>query len=109
MKKKIKRDKVEHYKISATIFTNEELERLNHKIGINLDNIVNQIIDNVYINRELIVFQKVIEKQQKEIESIKEYINSPEFLDWNLGFKLIDELEYRKDRINELLGEKLDE
>ena len=42
---------------------------------------------------------------QKEIEAIKEYINSPEFLDWNLGFKLIDELEYRKDRINKLLGE----
>ena len=49
---------------------------------------------------------KEIEKLQKGIEDIKEYINSPEFLDWNLGFKLIDELEYRKDRINKLLGEE---
>lgn len=48
-----------------------------------------------------------IDKLQKEIEDIKEYVNSSEFLDWNLGFKLIDELEYRKDRINKLLGDKV--
>lgn len=75
---------------------------------------------------DLRIFLNLVEKQQKEIEkrlkeidslykmmsakderieNLIEYINSPEFLDWNLGFKLIDELEYRKDRINEILGE----
>lgn len=67
----------------------------------------NKKIDTVdYLDYfEGITILNLIDKQQKEIENIKEYINSPEFLDWNLGFKLIDELEYRKDRINELLGE----
>ena len=112
MDKKIKKEKEDGYKISATVLTNEELKRLDNKIEFDLDNIVNQITNAVLKERETIFLQMVIEKQQnkikkttKEIENIKEYINSPEFLDWNLGFKLIDELEYRKDRINELLGE----
>ena len=46
------------------------------------------------------------EKLEEILEEIKEYINSPEFLDWHLKFKLIDELEYRKDRINKLLGDE---
>ena len=46
---------------------------------------------------------RLIRKLQKEIEDIKEYVNSPEFLDWHLGYKIIDELEYRKNRINEML------
>ena len=58
-----------------------------------------------YANGDIERLLNLIEKQQREIENIKEYINSFEFLDWHLGFKLIDELEYRKDRINELLGE----
>ena len=71
MKKEIKRDKIEHYKISATIFTDEELERLEHKIEIDLDEIVNQVTEAVLTNREHILLQKVIEKQQKEIERLK--------------------------------------
>lgn len=48
-------------------------------------------------------------EENEKLEAIKEYINSPEFLDWHLGFKLIDELEYRKNRINKLLGDDKDE
>ena len=74
MKKKIKRDKVEPYKISATIYTDEELEELDQKIENGLDDIVQQITEVVLTNREHIVLQKVIEKQQKEIERLKSKI-----------------------------------
>lgn len=80
------------------------IDKLQYTIEINQN-----ILDGIEIDEQVIKSMEttlnLIEKQQKEIENIKEYINSPEFLDWNLGFKLIDELEYRKDRINELLGE----
>lgn len=48
-------------------------------------------------------------EENEKLEAIKEYINSPEFLDWHLGFKLIDELEYRKERINKILEENKEE
>lgn len=38
-------------------------------------------------------------------DKIREYVNSPEFLDWHLGFTQLDELEYRKNNINKLLEE----
>ena len=100
MKKKIKKDKEEPFKISATIYTNEELEKLDHKIGNDLDEIVNQVTEAVLTKREEIVLQKVIEKQQKEIEDLKNghidfWINTKEVEDMVRG-KFIS-----KDKIRE--------
>ncbi len=72
MKKKIKKDKLEPYKISATIYTNEELEELDHKIENNLEEIVHQVSEAVLTNRENIVLQKVIEKQKAKLEDFEE-------------------------------------
>ena len=72
MKKKIKKDKLEPYKISATIYTNEELEELDHKIENNLEEIVHQVSEVVLTNRENIVLQKVIEKQKAKLEDFEE-------------------------------------
>jgi len=70
MKKKIKKDKLEPYKISATIYTNEELEELDHKIENNLEEIVHQVSEAVLTSRENIVLQKVIEKQKAKLEEL---------------------------------------
>lgn len=72
MKKKIKKDKLEPYKISATIYTDEELKELDYKIENKLDEIVHQVIDAVLTNREHIVLQKVIEKQKAKLEDFEE-------------------------------------
>lgn len=72
MKKMIKKEKEDGYKITATIYTNEEMKRLDHKIEFDLDNIVDQITNAVSKERETIVLQKVIEKQQKKIKKLKE-------------------------------------
>lgn len=60
---------------------------------------------NLKDNSKIYVPLDLYNKKQKEIESIEEYVNSPEFLDWHLGFTLLDELEYRKNNINKLLEE----
>ena len=44
-------------------------------------------------NKDIYPFEDVLSyifKLETQVENIKEYINSGEFLDWNLGFKLID-------------------
>lgn len=70
---KVKKDKDGGYKITATIVTNEELERLDYKLENDLDNIVTQISNAVLKNRSLIVLQKIIKKQEKEIQELRHF------------------------------------
>ena len=58
------------YKISVPIITNEELESLDYTLENDLDNIVQQITETVSKDRDIIILQKVIEKQQKEVEEL---------------------------------------
>ena len=67
-----KKDNV--FKISMPIITNEELERLDYTIENDLDNIVHKISETVSRDRDIIILKKVIEKQSKEIEELKEDI-----------------------------------
>ena len=60
------------FKISVPIITNEELKRFEYSLETDLDNIVNEISTHVSRDREIILLKKVIEKQQKEIEKLKE-------------------------------------
>ena len=60
------------------------------------------------IDDENIAIDTVLEElnnRNEIIENIKEYVNAPEFLDWHLGYKTIDELEKRQKEINILLKE----
>ena len=59
------------FKISVPIITNEELERLDYTIESDLDNIVHQISETVSRDKDIIILKKVIEKQSKEIEELK--------------------------------------
>lgn len=63
------------FKISVPIITNEELEKFNNYLETNLDNIVHEISNHVSRDREIILLKKVIEKQQKELEELKELNN----------------------------------
>lgn len=69
-----------------------------------------QIEESINAHQGLLdLYNKEKEKNaslKKEIKNIKEYVNSPEFLDWHLGFTKLNELEYRKDNINKLLEEE---
>ena len=67
------------FKISVPIITNEELERFEYSLETDLDNIVNEISTHISRDREIILLKKVIEKQQKEIEELKE---KNKFLNW---------------------------
>lgn len=67
---KLKKDNV--YKITVPIITNEELKSLDNALENDLDKIVQEITETVSKNKEIIILQKVIKKQQKEIESYKE-------------------------------------
>ena len=60
------------FKISVPIITNEELKRFEYSLETDLDNIVNEISTHISRDREIILLKKVIEKQQKEIEELKE-------------------------------------
>ena len=60
------------FKISVPIITNEELKRFEYSLETDLDNIVNEISTHISRDREIILLKKVIEKQQKEIEKLKE-------------------------------------
>ena len=60
------------FKISVPIITNEELERFNNYLETDLDKIVNEISTHISRDREIILLKKVIEKQSKEIEELKE-------------------------------------
>ena len=60
------------FKISVPIITNEELEKLDYIIENDLDNIVHQISKTVSRDKDIIILKKVIEKQSKEIEGLKE-------------------------------------
>ena len=60
------------FKISVPIITNEELEKLDYTIENDLDNIVHQISKTVSRDKDIIILKKVIEKQSKEIEELKD-------------------------------------
>ena len=60
------------FKISVPIITNEELKRFEYSLETDLDNIVNEISTHISKDREIILLKKVIEKQQKELEKLKE-------------------------------------
>jgi len=66
-------EKDNKFKISVPIITNEELERFDYSLETEMDNIVHQISEHVYRDREIILLKKVIEKQSKEIEELKKY------------------------------------
>ena len=68
------------------------------------------------LKQTIIIDENVITSLEKDLfeggrnyivskDKIREYVNSPEFLDWHLGFTQLDELEYRKNNINKLLEE----
>lgn len=61
------------FKISVPIITNEELKRFEYSLETDLDNIVNEISTHISRDREIILLKKVIEKQSKEIEKIKNF------------------------------------
>ena len=87
----------------------EIIEKMDKDLRFLEDNFVNDDMTSITVDIQLIKdFRKLLDlynKQQKQIESIEEYVNSPEFLDWHLGFTQLDELEYRKNNINKLLEE----
>lgn len=93
---KIKKEK-DGYKISATVLTNEELERLDCKLENNLDDLVNQITKAVLKERETIVLQNVIKKQQEEIEKLRNK-KAENYFHWqHLEAKIINKInEYNK-------------
>lgn len=64
------------FKISVPIITNEELERFNNYLETDLDKIVNEISTHISRDREIILLKKVIEKQYKEIEELKNITKS---------------------------------
>lgn len=85
----IKKDKNDKYKITATIYTNEEIERIDNKLANDLDDIVNQITEAVYTNREIILLQKVIKKLKKEITQIRDKAECMDYYSLN---DVIDDL-----------------
>lgn len=70
---KLKKDNV--YKITVPIITNEELKRLDNALENDLDKIVQEITEVVSKDREIIILQKVIKKQQKRNKKLKRKLN----------------------------------
>ena len=70
---KLKKDNV--YKITVPIITNEELKRLDSALENDLDKIVQQITELVSKDKDIIILQKVIKKQQKRNKKLKRKYN----------------------------------
>ena len=84
------------FKISVPIITNEELERFEYSLETDLDNIVNEISTHISRDREIILLKKVIEKQQKEIERLKDKLN-----------KIYNEIDNKNSQLVKALNYKL--
>ena len=95
------------FKISVPIITNEELKRFEYSLETDLDNIVNEISTHISRDREIILLKKVIEKQQKEIEELKEKIKTFKIEDENiyLQFGEITEKKRWQDKIKAKIEE----
>lgn len=93
------------FKISIPIITDEELKRFDYKLETDLDNIVNVISTHISRDREIILLKKVIEKQQKEIEDLKEKIGDEKYF---LQFGEIIEKKRWKDKIKAKIEEVKD-
>lgn len=59
------------YKLKIPLFKDGELEQFDKILDNDLDNIVNKVTGQVLRDKEQIFMQKVIAKQQKEIEKLK--------------------------------------
>lgn len=91
------------FKISVPIITNEELERFDYSLETDMDNIVHQISEHISRDREIILLKKVIEKQQKEIEELKEKSKKCEYYEM-----VADEL-YKNSIIKDKIKAKIEE
>ena len=59
-------------KMSYPLFTSNEEAQLENMLNFHLDEFVNEINKTMSKDKDIIILKKVIEKQQKEIEELKE-------------------------------------
>lgn len=63
----IEKNKKDEYKISIPLITKQELEQINNY----QDELIDKLSKHIYHDKELIILQKIILNQQKEIEELK--------------------------------------
>ena len=62
--------------IKMPIYTAEELNALDKAIMTDFDNLVDAAMKHIYKDRECIILQKIIKEQQKEIEELRQMLDT---------------------------------
>lgn len=65
-------EEMEKVKINIPIFNNIEEAELENKLNFHLEEFTNEIMKTISKDKDIIILKKVIEKQQKEIEELKQ-------------------------------------
>lgn len=80
MKKDLENIK-DRYKITVPILTNQELDIFNNMLNIETEykKIIKKVTDQVYKERECILLQQIIKKQEQKIDNIYKYLKQFEY------------------------------